>query len=130
MGTPWTEAQWSRPAGPYPTGRGTRDGGQIGGFFEDPGVLGAAALGGVDDEGALRQRDAGEAAGHDDDLLAVEDEGPQVDVAALEMVRRHRSGAGELDDGLGDVVARVGADFARRIRRARAAEAWWPMSMP
>jgi len=38
---------------------------------EDPGVLGAAALGGVDDEGTFLERDAREAAGHHKNVLAV-----------------------------------------------------------
>ena len=43
--------------------------------FQHPGVLGAAALGGVDDQRAFAQRDAGEAAGDDGDVAAGQYEG-------------------------------------------------------
>src|ERR1700722_7466640 len=48
--------------------------------LQDPGVLRAAALARIDHQAALAQRDAGQAAGDDADLLAKEDEGPEIDV--------------------------------------------------
>src|SRR3954447_1326424 len=70
---------------------------------EDPGVLGAASLGRVDDQGAALQRDPREAAGGD--LVAV-GVGAQVDVTWLEpAVAVGRMGR-EVDRLLGDVVLR------------------------
>ena len=50
---------------------------------EDPGVLGAATLGGVHYKGSLAKRHAGESAGGNRYLLAVEDVGTQIDVTPL-----------------------------------------------
>lgn len=75
---------------------------------EDPGVLGDAALGGVDDEAPLGQSHAGEAAGQDPDVRAVVDgEGAQVRVAGRGAPVSDGGDGGELDDGLGDPAARV-----------------------
>ena len=59
---------------------------------QHPGVLGAAAARGVDDELALGERDAGEPAGQHPHLVAVVDgEGAQVDVPRTAACRRRRS---------------------------------------
>ncbi len=87
-----------------------------GGTGEHPGVLGAAAAGGVDDQLALGQRDPRQPAGQHPHARAVVDgEGPQVDVARPELAvdeRRHR---GELHDRLGDPGAGVGQDLAAQL---------------
>ena len=79
---------------------------------QHPGVLRAAALAGVDHQRALRQRDAGQAAGQHPHVVTVVDrERPQVDVARRELVidlGRHRR---QLHDRLGDPAARVVADL-------------------
>ncbi|AGY60374.1 hypothetical protein GKIL_4128 [Gloeobacter kilaueensis JS1] len=52
-----------------------------------PGIFGTATLAGIDDEGAGTEGDAGEAAGQYPDVLAaIENVGPQIDVAAVEAV--------------------------------------------
>ena len=55
---------------------------------QHPGVLRAAALAGIDHQRAALQRHAGQRAGGDHDLLAGQDEGPQVDVPRLDAGRR------------------------------------------
>src|SRR5690242_17587301 len=93
---------------------------------EDPGFLAAAALRGVHDERTLAQGDAGEAAGDDGGLLAVENEGAQVDVAAGEALAvAIRGMTRKRDHRLADVIARVGLDLlpelvALRLRGVRA----------
>src|SRR5262245_60360194 len=77
---------------------------------EDPRVLAAAALRRVDDERALPQRHAGEAPRQHPRLAAVEDEGPQVHVAALEVAIDQHRHAREAERRLRDVVSRVGLD--------------------
>src|SRR5438045_7477623 len=57
----------------------TRD--SINNSVDDPCVLGAAALRGIDDQRSFGQRDAREAAGDHLHVLAREDERAQVDVA-------------------------------------------------
>ncbi len=89
---------------------------------QHPGILAAAALAGVDDQRAALERDAGQAAGDDGDLVAVEDVGAQVDVARLELVADEAGRAREADGGLGDVVAGVGLDLLGEL--ARAPSAW------
>src|SRR5690242_6961730 len=74
---------------------------------EDPRVLRAAALRAVDDERALAQRHAREAARQHLDPLAVEHERAQVDVPALHAVVAKARMAGDGERRLGDVVARV-----------------------
>ena len=86
--------------------------------IQHPGLLAAAALGGVDDERALAEGDAGEAAGDDGGLLAVKDERAQVDVPAGEaLALAMRRVARQRDHRLADVVARIGED-AGEIGRA------------
>src|SRR3954467_14411500 len=82
--------------------------------FQDPGVFAAAALAAVDDQGAAAEGDSGQAAGHYNDFFAVEDVGSEVYAAAFQVRQRcavftvdERGVLGELDDGLGDEVARV-----------------------
>ena len=55
-------------------------------LVQHPGILAAAPLRRVDHQRAAAQRHAGQAAGHDRDLLAVEDEGPQIHVPGFELV--------------------------------------------
>ena len=96
-----------RTSGGRSLGRGA-SGFRVAGFLvDDPGVLGAAALRAVDDERALAERDAGQAAGRDDRLLAAEDIGAKVDVAALEPVSAPCRRAREADRVLGYEVAGV-----------------------
>src|SRR5690606_36878550 len=77
---------------------------------EHPRVYTAAALRRVHDERALTQCDARQAAGKDVDVLAVEDVGAQVDMAAFEVITDDHGSAGEGQGPLSDVVARVGDD--------------------
>src|SRR3954447_15059431 len=55
-------------------------------FFQHPRVLAAPALAAVYDEAPLAERNPRQAAGHDDDALAVENVRPQVDTPPLELV--------------------------------------------
>src|SRR3954451_19186563 len=73
------------------------------GSAEDPGVLGAPALGGVDDQRSALQRDPREAAGGD--LVAV-GVGAQVDVAWLEAAVAIGRMGREVDRLLRDIVLR------------------------
>ena len=91
-------------------------------LFQNPCVLAAAALRRVDHERAFFEGHAGEAAGHDVDLVAEENVGPQIDVARLEPVADQAGRAREIERGLGDVVARIGLDL--RVRIPRAAGPW------
>src|SRR5262245_32111842 len=91
---------------------------------EDPRVLAAAALRGIDDERALSQGDAGQPAGEHKNLLAVQDIRTQIDVPALKMVLDNCRDARQGQHWLGDVVARVGLDqvlvtVALRLRSPR-----------
>src|SRR5581483_5047652 len=73
------------------------------------------ALGGVDDERAFAQRDAGEAAGHDLDRLAIKNVGPEIDVPTFDGVAADGRTAGEPERGLGDEIAGVRRDFAAKF---------------
>src|SRR4051812_23822047 len=83
----------------------------IGLLLEDPGVLAAAPLRGVYDQGSLPQRHPGQAAGNDRDLLAVQDERPQIEVAPLHGVVAKRGSARKRYDRLGDVVPGILANL-------------------
>jgi hypothetical protein len=63
-------------------------------IVDDPGILGAAALAGIDDERILDQGDPRQTAGHDADAIrAGENEGPQIDVAGRDAgVEKSRRG--------------------------------------
>ena len=87
-------------------------------LFQNPCVLAAAALRGVDDERAFFEGDARESSGDDVDLVAKENVRPQIDVARLKTVADEAGSAGEIERGLRDVVARIGLDAARRTPRA------------
>ena len=79
---------------------------------QHPGVLGAAALAGVDDQLALGQRDPGQAAGQHPDVVAVVDrERAQVDVP--------RRAAGRRSASARWTAARPAARSSRAGRRAR-----------
>ncbi len=98
---------------------------------EHPGVLGAAALRGVDDHRALPQRHPGQPAGDDPDLLAEHRERPQVDVArrqppAAGLGRRGR----QVDELLGDERLRLVLRSSAPGARSSAALAWGPMNTP
>src|SRR5262245_37060096 len=84
----------ARPERPAPARPGASEAG-IEVAPEDPGVLAPAALRRVDDQRARLERDAGQAAGDDADLVAVEDVWAQVDVAAGEALVAERRVAGE-----------------------------------
>ena len=89
------------------------------------------ALRGVDDHRALPQRDPGQPAGNDPDLLAEDRERPQVDVprgqpAVADLGRR----GGEVDQLLGDEPLRVVLDHPRLDLGARPALACGPMNTP
>lgn len=98
--------------GRCPGGGPVRGRGRLrGALGEHPGVLGAAALAGVDDQVALLEGDPGQAAGQDPDVVAVVDgEGTQVDVAGRHAFAREGRGGGQGDGALGDETARVLAD--------------------
>lgn len=64
-------------------------------------------MGGVDNETALAEGDAGEASGGDADFVAVEDVGSEVDVAAFKIFAAPGRVAGEGDGRLGDEVAGI-----------------------
>ena len=85
---------------------------------DDPRVLAAAALGRVDDERALRQGHPGQAAGRHVRRRPGEDERAQVDVARLDGVAAQRRRRRQLEDRLGDPVARVVLDRRGLPRRA------------
>ena len=99
-------------------------------LFQDPGVFAAAALRGVDDERAFFEGYAGQAAGDDVDLVAEEDVGPQIDVARLQAIADEAGSAGEVERGLGDVVARDWPRSGGRTPRAAAAVECGPINMP
>src|SRR5262245_18406241 len=75
--------------------------------LDDPGVLAAPSLRGVDDQRVLRQRHAGQAAGGDVTRTSRDDEGTYIDVAWFDPLLAQRRRGGELDDRLGDPVARI-----------------------
>ena len=70
----------------------------------NPGVLGAAALAGVDHQRAFAQRDAREAAGRQPHAVADQHEGPQIDVALGDALLDQRRAGGERQRRLGDVA--------------------------
>ena len=78
--------------------------------FQHPGVLGAAALRGVDHQRAFAQRDAREAAGDDGDVAAREHEGTQIDVARREAALGKGRAGGERQGRLRDVALGRGDD--------------------
>ncbi len=84
-------------------------------LFQNPCVLAAAALRGVDHQRAFFERHAGQSAGHDVDFVAKENVGPQIHVARLKPVVDQAGRAREIERGLGDVVARVGLDLPREL---------------
>ena len=93
---------------------------------DHPGVLRAAALRAVDDEFALGQRHAGEAAGQHPDVVAVVDgERAQVGVPRAHAVVDERRDGGQLHDRLGDPAARV-LQQPPRARRVRPCDAAGP----
>ena len=98
--------------------------------MQHPGILGPAALRAVDDQAALRQRDARQAAGHHHDLFAVEDERPQIDVPAVEPAVHERRVPAQADRRLGDIPARVRLDLPRELRRAASRVEAGPISIP
>ena len=84
-------------------------------LFQNPCVLASAALGGVDDERAFFKGDAGQASGDDVDFVSKQNVGPQVHVARLQAIADEAGSAGEIERGLGNVVARVGLDLAGEL---------------
>src|SRR4029079_15558138 len=94
--------------------RGGEAGGEVVVEVDDPGVLAAATLGGVDDERALLQRHPGESAGGDVAVLAREDERPQVEMPRGDAVGEECGGRRQIEDRLRHPVARVAADRRRR----------------
>ena len=76
------------------------------------------------------ERDARQAARQHEDVLAVEDVGPQVDVPSLERAVDDRRHARQRQRRLRDVVARVRLDPLARTRRAPPASSAGPTSMP
>ena len=97
---------------------------------EDPGVLGAAALGGINDQGAIAQRDAGQSAGNDGHVLAGQHEGAQVDVTGREALCGEGGTGGERQRRLRDVVFGGGEDSLAKILDLAPCVAAGPMSMP
>ena len=86
---------------------------------EHPRVLRPAALAGVHDQAALRERDARQATGHHPDVAAVvHRERPEVEVARPHPAVDERRRGRERDRLLRDPAARVGADTWRGARRA------------
>ena len=75
--------------------------------LDHEGVLAAASLRGVDDQRALAQRDPGQPAARDVAVRAGEDEGPQIEVPWLDAPFTQGRRGRELDDWLGDEVARI-----------------------
>ena len=67
----------------------------VDGGVDDPGVLAAAALGAVDDERALAQRDPGQPALGDVRVVAGEDERAQVEVAGHDLAVAQRRAVDE-----------------------------------
>ena len=82
-----------------------------GAVAEHPGVFAATTLRRVHDEGALLERDAGEAAREHPHVAPEERVGAEVDVPPLELVADEGGHAREADDGLRDVVATVLEDL-------------------
>ena len=92
---------------------------------EDPRVLGPPALRAVDHEAPLGQRDAGQAAGQDGDVVAVEDERAEVDMSPFEPAVDEGRVLAQADRRLRDVAPRVRLDLPRELlalrrRRSRA----------
>src|ERR1044071_890769 len=75
--------------------------------LEDPGVLAAAALGGVDYEGTGPESHSSQTARNDCDLFSVQDEGPQVEVTSLHGVVAKSRRPGKRDNWLGNIIARI-----------------------
>lgn len=75
---------------------------------KNPGILAAATLRRIDDQGAFAQRDAREAAGNQSDFFAHKNVGAQVDVARLDAAVDEARSAGERKRGLRNVVSRIG----------------------
>ncbi len=78
--------------------------------IDDPSVLASAALRTVDHEGALAEGDPGEASRNDGDFFSVKNVWAEIDVSALDTVFAVAWTAGERDDRLSDVIARVCED--------------------
>ena len=96
--------------------RGEGSGHQVDGapVVEHPGVLGPAALRGVDDHRTGPERDPGQPAGDDSDLVAEDGEGPQIDVPRGEAAVDRLGGHGrEVDQLLSDPALGLGLDPAR-----------------
>src|SRR3954471_22350427 len=84
-------------------------------IFQNPGIFAAAALRRVDHQRAFAQGHARQPAGDDGDSVAVEGIGAQVDVAAVELLIEQGRVAAERQGGLGNIVARVGADLPAEL---------------
>src|SRR5438876_5581951 len=76
-------------------------------LLEDPGVLAPAALGGVDHERTGPEGHARQASGNDRDLFSGQNEGAEVDVPALHAVVAKGWRAGQRNNWLRDVIARI-----------------------
>ena len=98
--------------------------------IDDPGVLAAPALRGVDHQRALAQRHARQAAGGHLDLAVREDERAQVEVARLDAAVDEGRRGGQADDRLRDVVARIRPDQLGELRALALAWTVGPISMP
>ena len=97
---------------------------------EHPGVLGPAALAGVDHQAAVGERHPGQAAGDHPDLAAVVDgEGTEVEVAGGEPVAGAGRSGRQLHHLLGD-PRRGSASTAGRACSSSSSLAWGPMRMP
>ena len=79
---------------------------------------------------SLVERHAGQPAGHDFHFIAINDVGPQVDVAAFHRTVAPGRRARQRDDRLGDVVARIGDDQLAEFCDLRPWLAVGPISMP
>src|SRR6266404_6641161 len=75
--------------------------------LEDPGVLAAAALGGVDHERTGPEGHTRQASGNDCDLFSGQNERAQVDMPALHAAVAKGWRAGQRDNWLRDVIARI-----------------------
>ena len=80
-------------------------------LLQNPGILAASALAAVNDEAALAQGHPRQAAGHDDDLLPVQNIWSKIDAPAFEVVLDKAGMLAELNHRLGDVISRIGRDF-------------------
>src|SRR5262245_47980001 len=82
---------------------------------ENPRILAATALGRIDNQRALLERDSGQSSGKNIDILAIENVRAQIDMPPGKLLIDNHRRAGKSQGGLRYVVARIGLNPSREL---------------